>query len=311
MAWEVWATFRQLGGSGAWEARQRGQRSRFFLLNITCWGLPALVTATTLTIHFLPPTSTQDLTRSGLDLIRPGLGDESCFFHGSAALLLYFHGIIFLILLVNLCLFLTSAYALLFGIWATSREDGSSRQGIRQMFWIVLELFLVMGLTWLADVVSLLINWLQGGIYAGYEILFFDIINSLQGLLIFLVLICKPRMRKIIRSSLGPVCSTAFSCFRKKAETVHSPIEFKKGPFVSPTTKTSVVSLPSPSRLTESPGSSLGLQSPSHRTLSVRDSFTPTWKRGSYNFGYTNSMGDDGAVQTLSLHDSSLNESRC
>ena len=29
MSWEVWVTFRQMGGSGAWEARQRGQRTRF------------------------------------------------------------------------------------------------------------------------------------------------------------------------------------------------------------------------------------------------------------------------------------------
>ena len=28
MSWEVWVTFRQMAGSGAWEARQRGQRAR-------------------------------------------------------------------------------------------------------------------------------------------------------------------------------------------------------------------------------------------------------------------------------------------
>jgi hypothetical protein len=67
------------------------------------------------------------------------------------------------------------------------------------MFWVVLELFLVMGLTWMADVVSLGINWSYGAQYAGYEILFFDVLNSLQGLLIFLVLVCKPRMRSMIR----------------------------------------------------------------------------------------------------------------
>ena len=29
MSWEVWVTFRQMGGSRAWEERQRGQRTRF------------------------------------------------------------------------------------------------------------------------------------------------------------------------------------------------------------------------------------------------------------------------------------------
>ena len=69
----------------------------------------------------------------------------------------------------------------------------------RQMLSVVLELFLVMGLTWLAEVISLVINWRAGRAYAGWEIIVFDIINSLQGLLIFLVLICKPRMRHKIR----------------------------------------------------------------------------------------------------------------
>ncbi len=36
---------------------------------------------------------------------------------------------------------------------------------------------------------------------AGWEIILFDSINSLQGVFIFLVLVCKPRMRNIIKVS--------------------------------------------------------------------------------------------------------------
>ena len=68
---------------------------------------------------------------------------------------------------------------------------------------VVVELFLVMGLTWLADVASLIVNWRSGRAYAGWEILVFDLLNSLQGVLIFLVLVCKPRVRRTILSSLG------------------------------------------------------------------------------------------------------------
>ena len=70
------------------------------------------------------------------------------------------------------------------------------------MLGVVLELFLVMGFTWLADVVSTLINWRRGETYFGWEIVVFDVINSLQGLFIFLVLICKQKMREKIRASL-------------------------------------------------------------------------------------------------------------
>ena len=112
----------------------------------------------------------------------------------------YFHGPLAALLLFNLSLFLSSAYSLLFGIWAIPREDTSTNsRGSRQMFWIVLELFLVLGLTWLADIISLALNWAYGSTYVGYEVFFFDAFNALQGFFIFLVLICKSRMRSLIR----------------------------------------------------------------------------------------------------------------
>ena len=168
----------------------------------------------TLIIHLLPEDET-------LSIVTPGFGDDTCFFHSYPAHLAYFHGIIAAILVINLVFFILSAYALLFGIWAPSRDsDNGTQHKTRAMFGIVVELFLVMGLTWSADVVSLVINWNYGQAYAGWEIVIFDIINSLQGFLIFIVLICKPRMRGIIRASLSP----ALTCFTHKSfDTVDSP----------------------------------------------------------------------------------------
>ena len=83
----------------------------------------------------------------------------------------------------------------------------------RSMLVVVSELFLVMGLTWVAEVVSTVISWRRGEAYIGPEILVFDVINSLQGLLIFLVLICKPRMRVKIRAA---ILDLAKSCTRAK-----------------------------------------------------------------------------------------------
>ena len=75
--------------------------------------------------------------------------------------------------------------------------------------------------TWLADVASLAISWNHGYAYSGWEIVIFDIINSLQGLGIFLVLICKQRMRGIIQASLAP----ALKCFNHRPfDTVDSAV---------------------------------------------------------------------------------------
>ena len=103
---------------------------------------------------------------------------ESCYQTVKVA---YFHGPLAMLLTINLVLFLSSAYSLLFGIWAIPREDSStSSRGSRQMFWIVLELFLVLGLTWLADVISLLLNWANGSAHVTFEVFVFDVLLFLH-----------------------------------------------------------------------------------------------------------------------------------
>ena len=183
---------------------------RFQRCSLLCWGAPTLLTAATAIIEFLP----KELLVHGT--LAPDLGLDKCFFSSYSAQVLssylfkeccyqtvkvaYFHGPLALLLTINLVLFLSSAYSLLFGIWAIPREDSStSSRGSRQMFWIVLELFLVLGLTWLADVISLLLNWANGSANVTFVVFVFDAINALQGFFTFMVLVCKSRIRSMIR----------------------------------------------------------------------------------------------------------------
>ena len=187
MSGEVWTTFRHLGGSNY---RQRTQTRRFYYFNLYSWGAPALVCIVTLAIQLLGDSH---------HLVSPGLGASTCFFSGDLTKLLYLHGIIAAVL----TFFTATAYNLLFGLWAPPSDGDNTRyQKTKQMLGVVLELFMVMGFTWMADVISTFINWRRGQTYFGWEILVFDMINSLQGLFIFLVLICKRKMREKIRSSL-------------------------------------------------------------------------------------------------------------
>jgi len=301
MSGEVWSTFRQLAHS---DMRHRNQRIRFYYFNIYSWGLPGLVTIVTFAMHVLP----QELAES---IVTPGFGNDTCFFHGYAAQMVYFHGIIAALLVINLLFFMASSYALLFGIWAPARDtDSGGRSNTRQMFWIVVELFLVMGLTWLADVVSLVINYVYGKAYAGWEIIIFDIVNSLQGLLIFLVLVCKPRMRRTIKASLAP----ALKCFNhKKFDTTDGQGREIGMSTVSPKTKTSMVfgscspeskatSVTHIKDLTQHLTSKASLQS------TILDSLTPAWKRGSYNLAFYHSQDDPAGVNITAL---TQTESKC
>ena len=202
MAGEVWTTFRHLAGSNQ---SRSSQTRRFYYFNLASWGLPALVSLITLVIHL---TSSHPLA--------PGLGTHTCFFSGDLQKLLYLHGIIAVILLINITFFLATTYSLLFGLWAPSADGDTRRyEKTKQMLGVVVELFLVMGITWVADVISTFINWRRGEVYLGWEIVVFDVINSLQGLFIFLVLVCKKKMRERIRLSL---ISQFQWCRRGKAE---------------------------------------------------------------------------------------------
>ena len=116
MSGEVWTTFRQLAGSGQSEFRQRTQRRRFYLFNLYSWGLPGVVTLVTLLCHIL----------DNENLVRPGFGEDMCFFSSYLAKIVYLHGIIALILVINLGFFLASAYSLLFGLWSSGNSADSS-----------------------------------------------------------------------------------------------------------------------------------------------------------------------------------------
>jgi len=289
MSWEVWVTFRQMGGSRAWEERQRGQRTRFRWCSLLCWGVPTILTVVTAIIEFMPTRLLVEGT------LVPGLGLDKCFFSSYSAQVAYFHGPLALLLVFNLSLFLSSAYSLLFGIWAIPREDtnSTSSRGSRQMFWIVLELFLVLGLTWLADIISLALNWVYGSIYIGYEVFFFDAFNALQGFFIFLVLVCKSRIRSLIKRSISDACSTALNCLPRMWSKPSEKDHLKAA--VSAPTALSAVS-PSLADLQ---------QVHTRRRQKLLQSLTPTWKRGSYNLD----LLDD--KEPPAIHTISINESRC
>merc|ERR1711953_832760 len=173
---------------------------------------------------------------------------------------------------------IATSYNLLFGLWAPSAEGDSRRfEKTKQMLGVVVELFLVMGITWVADVISTFINWRRGEVYLGWEIVVFDVINSLQGLFIFLILVCKKKMREKIRLS---VISQFQWCRRGKREAENTDTT-RVVYTVSPKTKTSHVSHIHSGNKTKIS---------SWRHSSLFDSFTPAWKRGSYDLSYFHSQ---------------------
>ncbi|KAG8329488.1 hypothetical protein J6590_084766 [Homalodisca vitripennis] len=68
----------------------------------------------------------------------------------------------------------------------------------RQRFNLYLKLFVVMGVTWVMELVSFVVG--------GSRVIWLatDICNALQGLLIFVMFVCKPRILQLIRQRFSP-----------------------------------------------------------------------------------------------------------
>ncbi|CAG0901835.1 unnamed protein product [Darwinula stevensoni] len=105
--------------------------------------------------------------------------------------ILYFYGPVAFLLLVNVVFFALTSHHLI--RHARNTAHLTSRQKPTQNFWLYLKLFVVMGLSWTTEVISYLVKGPEE-----YWI-FTDAINCLQGLFIFIIVICKKEALKVLR----------------------------------------------------------------------------------------------------------------
>lgn len=86
-------------------------------------------------------------------------------------------------------------------------------------FMLYLKLFIVMGVNWLAEIIS----WASGS--DGSELVWYvtDIGNSLQGVLIFLIFVCKKRVLNLLNKKLCPRFQL-FKTFTASTRTTNSTI---------------------------------------------------------------------------------------
>lgn len=106
-------------------------------------------------------------------------------------ILTYFFGPIGVLLFLNLILFGLTARELTCGLW--KREVVKSTSERATLGRVCLKLVVVMGITWIADVAS----WALGG--PDYLWYITDVINSLQGVLIFIVVGCQPQVWSAVK----------------------------------------------------------------------------------------------------------------
>ncbi|XP_043234625.1 G-protein coupled receptor Mth2-like [Amphibalanus amphitrite] len=193
MSFDIWLTFSRIRSA----APNRSQTGRFVKYSLYCWCCPLVLTAVVITMQYAP-----DWLVPPENFIRPRLGEQSCWFPGSWEMLVYFHGPILVLMTANLGFFVLTAKNLL-QTEKDTRMAGRQKRGTER-FKIYVNLFVVMGITWIAEALSIHLGpkeiWLVT-----------DVFNALQGFFIFLLFTLRQNTRSTIRrhfasSTLGRCC---------------------------------------------------------------------------------------------------------
>lgn len=176
MCFNIWWTFRDLRPASL----EKGQETlRLRVYACYAWGGPLLVAGLAALFDYLPP-------QPGYTFLRPRFGENYCWFYGDMEILTYFFGPVGVLLATNLLLFAATAWELTCGLW--KREVVKSTTERAALGRVCMKLVVVMGVTWVADVIS----WAVGG--PQYLWYFTDLINALQGVFIFAVVGCQPQV---------------------------------------------------------------------------------------------------------------------
>ncbi|XP_075220820.1 putative G-protein coupled receptor Mth-like 1 [Lycorma delicatula] len=176
MCFNIWWTFRDLRPTSL----DKGQEvCRLRMYQLYAWGGPLLIAGIAAIMDTLP-----DDAHPGL--IRPKFGEERCWFYGDAEIFSYFFGPIGILLLLNMTLFVATARELTCGLWKTEVVKSNTERATLGR--VCIKLVVVMGITWVVDVIS----WVVGGPH--YLWYLTDLINALQGVMIFAVVGCQPQV---------------------------------------------------------------------------------------------------------------------
>ncbi|XP_049873714.1 G-protein coupled receptor Mth2-like [Pectinophora gossypiella] len=189
MSCDIWWTFR--GYAKARPIHRRGECFKFVMYCIYAWGLPAALTI------MLVALNETDM-RSKPWFVQPNIGQYGCFFGESEKLLYLYVPMLFLIM-CNWIFFLMTA----FNIWRLHRATAvldsaaagtpAAHRSQKYRFLVYLKLSIIMGINWVLEVVSSFQPDFKGWYLT-------DIYNTLIGLSIFLIFVCKKKIwRKLIK----------------------------------------------------------------------------------------------------------------
>ncbi|XP_022196524.2 G-protein coupled receptor Mth2 isoform X3 [Nilaparvata lugens] len=202
MCYDIYSAFRKM------KSMPRSQsKKRYVMIGHSCyaWGCPLVMTVFAYFVDMIGPSW----------LIRPRLAVSSCWFGETASLYLYFYGPMMLLLAANIYFFAITIYKLYEVSKQTAvlknSESNSNHEKERDRCYLYGKLFVVMGVSWVMEVVS---ERLGGSEYLWYLT---DIFNICQGIGIFIIFVLKRRVLYMLNKKFLPSHMFISECETTKA----------------------------------------------------------------------------------------------
>lgn len=163
---------------------KKTERKQYFWYSCYAWGGTILFLLVSVITNFVEG-----------DHWKPGFSRSSCWFAGRTETWIFFYGPIAVLITANIVLFLLSSYTL----WRHNNKYEANKLNIlKHKFLLSLKLFLVMGVSWIFEIVS----FAHGEEHVLWKIT--DTFNCLQGFIIFVLLVVL--RRRAIRGLASENC---------------------------------------------------------------------------------------------------------
>jgi G protein-coupled receptor Mth (Methuselah protein) len=176
------------------------KKKRLAIYTMYAVGVPLIISVITVIVEFV------EISQGSLtEKIKPYFGRRKCFFDPSQKLsaFIFFYLPLLLIQVSNVGFFIATIIKLRH-TWRQSRRVrvNSVPQSQLEHFKIAAKIFLIMGITWFFEILSFMLEWKWDNEKPKVIFYFNDCINLLQGVLLFVVLICKSKILKKLRQRL-------------------------------------------------------------------------------------------------------------
>ncbi|KAL0124914.1 hypothetical protein PUN28_006639 [Cardiocondyla obscurior] len=204
---DIWWTFRKLN---LHQKNKNQKKRKFIIYSLYAWGVTFSINVACAIMDHAP-----GIPKS---LIRPEMCKTKFWFGRDDALTVYYYGPTGAALFANICFFVATALAILYHNKHTAHQLKSSEsrryEKRKRKFNTYLKLFIVMGVSWSMGIILWLINASDSIPQMVWNISY--TIDILQGVIIFVIYVCKQKIFRLLLKRFGwqkriPFSSTSTS----------------------------------------------------------------------------------------------------